>query len=588
MSAAPVSEKKEFPPHREIAHVRQDLVVTKEILGIVKDENDRLRSLVDDQTREVSRLEKDLEETRRVLLSQIHVLEAEIARLKTSRFSLEEELSEALSERKHLSGLLHSVKGQVDGRLTKLIEELQQRDETIHKLEYQSRESEREIERLNRIVKADDVMELELEKVQSNYAKASAEVVLLQEQINQYQLELSSAREKTQQLSENSTDTSQISRLREVTSLLPLYRQWLFEVDVSLREIEDQLEVSLDDSIDSLAYVTSPGIPYKPPSIERQRLVEMKKFERGRKRSDPAAYYDVCESYEESLALYVRTIRDAWDSARHLLEKVKVLSRQLSETTKSVVQVSGDLHVKTMPGAHSEVVKSGKSVLGESEQPGVVGFFKNSLQLQHQYSDDDERKKNDEIVNLKTIVSMLESEKDLLGKELSKARQDAASASVSYADKARELECKLRDAVKSSEELSAKTLNALQLEHEREKSDIMAVNSKLQGALEIESGKAESMKKLLVESKRRRFALKEENHSIRKNLREMEGLLSTARVELLNARRTIDLLHAELQFAKSHEENSVRSTTSNAFSTFKREIQRNSTESKTVFLPRPL
>ncbi|ORC84627.1 uncharacterized protein TM35_000431950 [Trypanosoma theileri] len=588
MSSTAVGGKIEFTPHREIAHVRQDLSVTKEILAIVKDENERLRSLAEERTLEITRLGEELEESRRVFLDQKRLLESENARLKTNLASIEEELAESLAERKRLSDLIHGVKGQVDGRLTKLIEELQQKDESIHRLEYQNREYERDIERLNRVVKSEDALASELEAIQGKYSAASSEVLILQEQVDRYQHELSSLREKTQQLSDSGIgDGSQVSRLREVLSLFPLYRQWLSDVDVSLRGIEDQLEISLNNSIDSLALVTNPGVPYKPPSLERQRLAIMKKFERDQKKNELVMYPEVCDSYEESLAFSVHAIRNTWDSSRHSLEKVGLLSKQLLETMEEVLRVSGDLHAKTLSPQQPVELEISKKSSVECDQFALVESVKQDFQFQLRSREEELRRKDTEIANLKSLVSVLEGQKEVLNSELLKAKEDSLNTSIGSAAKISELECRLRETIRSSEEVSARTLTAVQLEHEKEQRDISETNLKLKNALEIETTKVDGMKKVLLESKRRRNILVEENATIRKQLQSSEELVNSLKVELLSAKRTIELLQAELHFAESRERRSSP-TSSRTFHMFKKVIQRDPTNTKTMFLSKPL
>ncbi|PBJ79772.1 hypothetical protein BCY84_02189 [Trypanosoma cruzi cruzi] len=588
MSTTPVGGKIEFSSHREIAHVRQDLAVTKEILAIVKEENERLCSVAEERTVEVARLNEDLEEAKRQFQNQKQAHEMEIARFQSSRTSLEGELAEALAERKRLSDLLHSLRGQVDGRLTKLVEELQRKDETIHGLDYRNREYEREIERLNRMVKTDSLTASELEETQGKYSKALAEVLLLKEQVAQYQLELSSTREKVQQLSDNSVDDSQKSFLREAVSLLMLYRQWLVEFNVSLWDIEDRIETSLNSGIDALARMTNPGVPYRPPTVERERLKEMKKFERERKNFDSMVCPDKNETCENAFAFSVHVIRDTWDSSRHSLEKVKVISKQLLETLKSVVQVSEDLHTKTVLASPSEIVTNTKVLRYECDQSRLVDTLKEKFEMQLQIREEDQRKKEAEITNLKSMISTLEGQKDLLSNELLKTKQDVINASLYSTSKLNELECKLRETVRSTEDMNAKTLSVLKLEQEKERKEMAEANSRLKKTLEEEGANIESMKKMLLESKRRRLILKDENTALRKQLQKTEDLVNALRLELLGAKQTIELLYAELHFAENNHERQTNSSSSKAFLSFKKGIQKSSLEAKAVYLPRAL
>ncbi|ESL06045.1 hypothetical protein TRSC58_06287 [Trypanosoma rangeli SC58] len=588
MSSAPASGKIEFSSQREIAHLRQDLAVTKEILAIVKEENERLCSVVEVRTVEVARLDEDLEETKRLLQDRGHAHEMQIARFQSGQASLEEELAGSLAERERLSDLLRSVRGQVDGRLTALVEELQRKDEAVHGLSYRNKEYELEIERLNRMVKTDSLMASELEELQAKYARASAEIFRFQEQVAQYQTELSSSREKMQQLSDHSVDAPQKVLLQEAVSLLTLYRQWLFEVNVSLREMEDRIETSLNDGIDSLAHVTNPGVPYKPPTAERERLQAMKKFEREHKHVDSAVHPDRCEKIEDAFAVSVHAIRDAWDATKHSLGKVNVLSQQLVETLRSLVHTSEELHSKTALSLPLESVTRAKAAWSEGAQSQFVDSLKESFKLQLQFQDDEQRKKDAEITNLKSIISTLESQKELLSGELLKEKQNAVDASLSNALKLNELECKLRETVRSSEAAAAETLGAIQLERERERKEMAEANLRLKKTLEEEAASVESMKQLLVESKRRRVTLKDENRALRKQLQATEDLLNALRLELLEAKQRIELLHAELRFAATNQELPKSSSHSKAFLAFKNGIQKPPLEAKTVCLPRAL
>ncbi|RNF04222.1 uncharacterized protein Tco025E_08209 [Trypanosoma conorhini] len=586
MSAAPAGGKIEFSPHRELAHLRQDLAVTREILTIVKEENERLCSVAEARTVEVARLNAELQEAKRLLQDQSHAHEVELARFQSGQAALEEELAESIAERKRLSELLHSVRGQVDGRLTALVEELQRQGEAVHGLSYRNKEYEREIERLNRTVKTDSSMAAELEEVQARYSKASAEVVRLQQQVAQYQLELSSTREKMQQPSDNSVDAPQKVLLREAVSLLTLYRQWLLEVRAALWEIEDRIETSLNDGIDSLAHMTTPGVPYRPPTVERERLQAMKKFERERRRVDPTVYPDRCETCEDSFAFSVRAIRDAWDASKHSLEKVKVLSSQLSETLRSVVQVSEDLHTKTTPPPPSGSETGTKAAWSKCDQSRIADSLRENFELQLQFRDEEQRKRDAEVANLKSIISTLEEQKDLLSSELLKGKQEAVNASLSSALKLNELECKLRETVSSGEAMTAKALSTMQLEQDKERKELTEANSQLKKTLEEERASMEDMKRLLVESKRRRIKLKDENRNLRKQLQTTEDLLSALRLELLEAKQSMELLHAELHFAERSQERPTSSSHSKTFLAFKNGIQKSPFEAKAVYLPR--
>jgi chromosome segregation ATPase len=597
----------EASPGRELVHVRMDLEALQEVTKLLQNENNRLRQMMHETSVEHVHQLRDVVDAKTHLETHVAELKVDLEHSRSERSRLESELVEAVSERRRQSQIVQDVRRQVDGRLSKLVEELHRRDEEVHKLEFQNRELERIVERARLTESANSGRDEEIRNLRAQLASLQSDASTAQQDAAALRTELRLTKER------NAIPELHAQAIgAEAAAVLPLYRQWANFVEQNILAIEDGLE-SLCDSIIDAEFFIQYGVENSSAAAlpDRKRLAAMKRMDRERLNAHHQLMMQAsANSDNDSTALTVQAIRASCDASRYTVGKCTSSIVQLKELMVSLHNriTSHTNYAKgaQVSSAHSTFQAADASRVSAMHEAGLVESLRHEVQQQYHTSaklretitQKDERiseltrglaeaeaktnandgvakhaqrdadRKQSEIDSLKKLLATAESESNSMREEMVKLRAVQASERDASVVASRSSEARAAASIRQLHEESEAKLREVQRELQDRVKSLEKEIAELQRDVQERGIREERMRSVLEESREKRLALKRQKDEL---LDEVQDLRSTIAMQSKDLKQASDLtssvamelertklaLEVELQ---SQEESHVRSS----------------------------
>jgi chromosome segregation ATPase len=598
----------EASPGRELVHVRMDLEALQEVTKLLQNENNRLRQMIHETSVEHVHQLRDVVDAKTHLETHVAELKVDLEHSRSERSRLESELVEAVSERRRQSQIVQDVRRQVDGRLSKLVEELHRRDEEVHKLEFQNRELERIVERARLTESANSGRDEEIRNLRAQLASLQSDASAAQQDAAALRTELRLTKER------NAIPELHAQAIgAEAAAVLPLYRQWANFVEQNVLSIEDGLE-SLCDSVIDAEFFIQYGVENSSAAAlpDRKRLAAMKRMDRERLNAHHQLMMQAsANSDNDSTALTVQAIRASCDASRYTVGKCTSSIVQLKELMVSLhnrltSNASNYAKGAQVSSVHSTFQAADASRVSAMHDAGLVENLRHEVQQQYHTSaklretitQKDERiaeltrglveaeakcnvndgvakhaqrdadRKQSEIDSLKKLLATAESESNSMREEMVKLRAIQASERDASVVASRSSEARAAASIRQLHEESETKLREVQRELQDRVKSLEKEITELQRDVQERGIREERMRSVLEESREKRLTLKRQKDEL---LDEVQDLRSTIAMQSKDLKQASDLtssvamelertklaLEVELQ---SQEESHVRSS----------------------------
>lgn len=594
----------DFSPGKELLHTKLDLEAMQEVTRLLQNENTRLRQVLHDAQADHAVQLRELVDGKTSLETTVAEMRVELEHSRSERVRLEAELVEAVGERRRQAQLVQDVRRQVDGRISKLMEELHRRDEEVHKLEYQNRERERALEKLQ-------LLENTLAQKDEQISKLREQVGSLQADVAAGLQESAVAKAELRVLRERSIaqDTQSHSVTGEVAQVLPLYRQWSTTVERSLIEMEDVLEALCDEVIDTEYYLlydceNTAALP------DRRRLITLKKIDRDRLAAQQQLLAQVAATNDNDVvALSVQAIRTSCDSSRYTMGKcssaasqlrdlvaslrAKVVKANTSRQSPTTVQHQQHATAVRRAAEESELVDTLKSELVNARQTmkqlrdTTAALETKCSDLSHSQTELNSKFASEsaalkqcehelqrrvaECDSLRKLLGTADNESNRLREEIHQLRLATRTEREEAALSSREVESKSQVALRTLQDDFERKYTATKRELEdrlkRSEDDV----SRLKQELADFSQREEKMRSVLEESRQKRLALKRQREDLLEECQEARSSAAIQAKELRAVQEMNKSLTQELERAKMalelevrHQENATVSAAADA------------------------
>lgn len=553
-----------------------DVEALQEVAVMLQHENSRLRQVLQQTT-------ADHNTHLQTVTQQLHLAEAtsakltvDVEHLRTEKQRLERELEEAVRERKRQAGSLNDVRRQVDGRLSRLMEELRGREEEVHRLQYANRELERDNARLSALESRASTKDQALDLLRKELDAAQATIVeLTRRSVDPVQPNASA----TVGAATNTPAADSAAVL-----LLPLYRKWTQEVESSLFLLEDNVEKVTDEAIDTLCALQSNG-GLNMLHHDRRRQAATRQLERDRLLAQSAHASSGSGSLDKA-AVLVQSIRVGCDNSKYTLKKVATSVSQLSDLLQAVRQAEATTSAKTS-FSHSTATSSpaprheSPALLPQGASMLVDALQSAKLQLETALATRDQQLSecNTRLTDLQLMLSKSQSECARLEGELSRrgveleSLRSARTTSEQDAERYRTESADLRTTLSKEREAHSNKLHEmdqhhqsslratvqrleeriadLTLERDRHKENTLTETTRVKRELEESQQREQRLKAVLEESRDKRIAVKRQKDAIQEELSEQRSAFAVQSRELREASSLVESLTEELSRTRS-------------------------------------
>lgn len=331
--------------------VRRDLAAANDRCMLQQRELDRLRSLLSESRSEhlsqIEALSKQQAE------SELRASKAE-AMVTTVRAKLDKaelDLKEAVESQAKQARVVREVRAEMSERMTSLIATVHQREEEIHKLQFQLRESHRFKDQAAMLEKVLASREEAISDLTIRYGELRSEYDLMAIETAGLKSTLN-ARAASEARSASMIVPSHVSSMppppaapatdphvKETASAVVLAKEWALETDRSIMSLEELLEAQFD-CLQDLRLVLEKGsvnvgqdaLGSAAAHVDRQRLSHLRRTEQRRLEQQMAAVSD-----HASTAALMKAIMS---NAKFNLGKLKHSAEQLTDYISSLKQLA--------------------------------------------------------------------------------------------------------------------------------------------------------------------------------------------------------------------------------------------------------
>mgnify|MGYP001557884423 CR=1 FL=1 len=278
----------------EIRSLRSDLQATQDRCMIARREADRFRTTLDEVKASMLLQIEQLSQTKAQLESSHVQLKVNAERDRRLREQAEKEAADAIAEQERHASFVKEVRKQVDRKVNTLVEQLHQREEEVHKLQYAVRECAKDKDKLS-------ALEQLLHSREGHISTLVEEVAKLKSQYSESLLEHSRQLQRT--VSESPVHRLSMPpppvngadpHLLESSQTLQICREWVAAIEKEVQQMESTLEGHYETITD--ARLQAEREPTGSSSgwdvaiqAERRRLSHLKQLERERSLQQAAA-----------------------------------------------------------------------------------------------------------------------------------------------------------------------------------------------------------------------------------------------------------------------------------------------------------